>query len=202
VSFTNEVLAYAKRNKGKLYAPVLHPDLADIPSHQAAERLPMLQKELGNGPGRVLDIGSHWGYFCHQLENWGFDCTAVEFSPLNLHFMRKLRRAERKHFEIWAGSALDYRFDGPFDVVLALNIFHHFIKTSDGYAGLERLLGRMQVRKLLFEPHLPSEDQMVGSFKNFSPDEFVAWAKEKGRFCSARNLGLAADGRAVFALER
>ncbi len=202
-AFRQEILAFAARQKHrKIYAPILHPDLADIPSSHGTERFEMIRDHLPAAPAAVLDIGSHWGHFCHCLEGMGYRCTAVESAKEGLYFLRKLRRAENRQFEVIDGSILDLETDREFDVVLALNIFHHFLKTKDLHEGMVRLLGRLKMRVIFFQPHLPEETQMAGAFRNYSPGEFVSFVKEHGRFSRVKELGAAAGGRAIFKLER
>lgn len=89
-----------------------------------------------------------------------------------------------------------------FEVVVALSIFHHFIKTESGYRRLRALLGRLRIGTLFFEPHRPDESQMQGVYANPAPEEFARliadWAGLKG----IEPIYTAGDGRVVFALTR
>jgi 2-polyprenyl-3-methyl-5-hydroxy-6-metoxy-1,4-benzoquinol methylase len=203
VSFRKEILAYMEREKAKkLYAPVLHPDLADIPCVHGHDRMEILQAHIPPRSGTVLDLGAHWGYFCHRFEDLGFKCTAIESSPMHAYFMRKLKRAEQKKFDIVEGSVLNLNFADSYDVVLALNIFHHFLKQEDLHTGVIQLLGRLHAGVMFFEPHQPDEPQMQGSFRNYGPEEFVAFVKQHGHFASVSNIGWATNGRPMFKLVR
>jgi hypothetical protein len=202
VDFRREILDYAAHNGGKVYAPLMHPDLRDIPSHHGKRRLHLLERYVPNGPGRLLDIGSHWGYFCHRFEELAYNCTAVEFSPVNAYFMRKLKRAENRSFEVYEGSALDYPAHDSFGIVLALNVFHHFIKTRESHAKLEKFLSTLTTQLMLFEPHLTDDPQMTNAHRNYPHNEFVAWISKLARLNSVQQVGTAEDGRPLFLLAR
>jgi len=200
-SFRAEILAYARKG-GKLYAPILHPDISDIPSVHGHERMEIIKRHLPEKPGRMLDIGAHWGYFCHCFEDLGYQCIAVENSSLDLRFMEKLRRAENKHFEIFAGSIFNVDLSASFDVVLALNIFHHFLKKETLYNELIKFLHSLDAQVMFFETHKPDEPQMKNSYANYSPEEFVQFVCDHGRFRSAENIATTPDGRSLFKLSR
>ena len=71
--------------------------------------------------------------------------------------------------------------ENKFDVVLALNIFHHFIKTEQFHQKLVKLLNNLNTDVIIFESHDPKEEQMDNSYKNYSPEEFVQFImKETG----------------------
>jgi hypothetical protein len=62
--------------------------------------------------------------------------------------------------------------------VLALNIFHHFIRRESTYHRLIGLLRRLRMQVMFFEPHLPDEPQMQSAYWNPRPDEFVQFIAE------------------------
>ena len=200
-SFRAEILAYARKGDG-VYALILHPDLSDIPAVHGHERMEIIKIHLPEKPGRMLDIGAHWGYFCHRFEDLGYQCMAVENSLLNVRFMEKLRRAENRHFEIFAGSIFAADFSTTFDVVLSLNIFHHFLKEETLYKNLVKFLRSLDAKVMFFEPHDPDEPQMKTSFANYGPDEFVEFVRVHGQFASAERIGVSPDGRPLFKLVR
>lgn len=202
VAFRREILSYAEGQKGRVYSPLTHPDLADIPSIHSDKRMTAMQEHLPSGGGTMLDIGAHWGYFCHRFEELGFHCTAVENAGLNLYFLKKLRRAQRRRFDLIEDSVLEAKFARPFDVVLGLNIFHHFLKRQELCEKLIALLGRLDAKVMFLEPHRPDEPQMRGAYRNPGPEEFVAFVQEHGGFRSATELATVDYKRRVFKLER
>lgn len=103
--------------------------------------------------GRLLDIGANLGYFCHRFEDEGFECYAVENSPTELFLLKRLQRAENKKFQIVGESIFNWSQVNQihFDVVLALNVFHHAIKTKVSYHKLISLLQNLRMTELFFE---------------------------------------------------
>ena len=49
--------------------------------------------------------------------------------------------------------------DREYDVVLALNIFHHFLKDKRSHDKFVRMLQRLQTKIMIFQSHLTSEPQ-------------------------------------------
>ena len=199
-SLINEIIAYAKKNNGYVYQPLTHPDLRNIPSAHGEKRFKIIRENLPQSQGTLLDIGAHWGYFCHLFEEIGFDCYAVESAQEHIFFLNKLKKAGNKNFEIIKQSILDYKPDRFFDVVLALNIFHHFLKTKEDLNKLIALLGRMNMKTMFFEPHITTEQQMQGAYKNFEHDEFVQFILANSCLNSAEIIGKAEDGRVIYKL--
>jgi len=205
VKFRNQIVLYARTQPhGKLYQTIAHPDLQDLASFDEStyERFNMIKGNLSLKTGRLLDIGAHWGYFCHKFEELGFDCYAVENDPLSLYFLKKIRRAEGKNFRIVPESIFKYQGVEKlcFDVVLALNIFHHFLKRKTSYVMLCKLLGELAVKEMYFQPHLPNEPQMEGAYKNYSEEEFVEFILNASRLSEASLIGKASDGRSIYKL--
>jgi cyclopropane fatty-acyl-phospholipid synthase-like methyltransferase len=158
----------------------------------------LISQNLPYDSGSVLDIGSNWGYCCHGFQALGYNCTAVESSPLNLYFLKKLRRAENREFEVIDGSILGINQNMNYDITLALNIFHHFIKTQDTYERFVNWLRHLETKVLFFQPHSYHEPQMNGSLRNFKPEDFVRFIREKGGFRTSKQIGIADDNRLIF----
>ncbi len=200
--FRERVFAYADQNGGLVYAPLLHPDLAHVPSLHGHERFEMIRQSLPVLGGTVLDIGAHWGYFSHMFERAGFVCYAVESSEHYLYFLEGLRRACGRTFTVIKRSVFEPMDMLSFDVVLALNIFHHFLKTEEQYRQLVALLRRLDMQVMYFESHKPTEGQMSDSYINYPPEEFVAFILENSCLNTSRFLGVAEDGRFLYMLSR
>ncbi|HQF11634.1 MAG TPA: class I SAM-dependent methyltransferase [Paludibacteraceae bacterium] len=199
-SFVNEILAYAKINDGHVYQPFIHPDLKDIPSAHGGKRFEIIKKHLSHNKGTLLDIGSHWGYFCHLFEDLGFDCYAVESAHEHLYFLKKLKIAGYKNFKIIEQSILDFDEINFFNVVLALNIFHHFLKTEEMYHKLISFLNRTNMNMMFFEPHIFEETQMENAYRNYKPDEFVQFILANSCLKHSEIIGKAEDGRVMYKL--
>ena len=203
-SLRGQILSYAQENGGRIYSPITHPDLQYIPAVHDLEydRFSIIKENLSAKEGRLLDIGAHWGYFCHKFEQIGFDCYAIESARVNLYFLEKLRRAENRHFTIIPKSIFEYQGvkELNFDVVLALNIFHHFLKNETSYLNLLALLKNLKMKEMYFEPHLPRESQMEGAYKNYSEKEFAEFVLQASKLNEAKLIGIARDGRKIYKL--
>jgi 2-polyprenyl-3-methyl-5-hydroxy-6-metoxy-1,4-benzoquinol methylase len=202
MQFRKEVIEYAKSQDGKLYAPITHIDLAHIPAYFGEERFELLMANLEMTSGSVLDIGSHWGYFCHRFEEAGFDCFAIENAAIHVHFLEKLKRAENRRFEIIHGDVFDLREKAEFDIVLALNIFHHFLKTQSSYEQLQQLLQRLDMKVMFFQAHCSSEPQMAKAYVNYDEEDFADFILQNSCLNRARLIGRGKDDRAIYKLER
>lgn len=198
---SGEVRAYVNEAQGgRAYQPLLHPDLADVPYSHDGERFDLILAALPVRDGRLLDIGANWGYFCHRFEEVGFTPIASERSEKQLYFLTALRDALERRFDIWGGSITEVKDLGEFDVVLALNVFHHFLKTETSYVELLTLLRRLRTRYLVFEPHLPDERQMQRAYRNLEPDEFRKLVQQETGLTEYALIGTAGRGRPIYLL--
>jgi len=200
VAFKREILDYSQNYKNKLYEKLTHPDLVNIPSVHKGKRYDIIKENLTVKKGKILDIGCHWGYFCHKFEKQGFGCCCVEKSNLNLYFLKKLKRAENRKFQIIAHSVFEIPKNilSEFDVILALSVFHHFIKKENTYKKLIKLLKNLKSKELFFEPHNPEEPQMRGSYRNFDNNEFASFIVENSSFNNFKIIGYSEVGRPLY----
>jgi SAM-dependent methyltransferase len=195
--------------KGSLYQSPMHFDLEDIPSeHGCRDRWEAIKRNLPEGNGsNALDIGCNLGFFCHRLETHGYSCVGVEYLPEIAFAAQKIALAEGKRSmfiagDILAPETLSNVGRTSFSLVIALNIFHHFIKSEERFNRLREFLRRIRANTMIFEPHLQNESQMEGVFYNPSPTEFVKLISEWGHFRTAVPIFTAGDGRTVFKLTR
>ena len=194
VQFCKEFQCFSQtQHDGQLYQPCTHVELAEMPSSWSEQRFRIIQNCLNGSRGRLMDIGANLGYFCHRAEDMGYDCVAVESCPRLAFFMEKLKQAEKRAFRVICGSFLDYPFNESYDVILALNIFHHFLKKEDRHHKLMAMLGRMRVREMIFQAHKPDEPQMANAYRNYSPDEFVQFILAHSCLKSAEYIGADQD---------
>lgn len=193
---------------GLLYQKPIHFDISDIPAkHGCEDRWIEIKKHVPLGTGIALDIGCNLGYFCHELEDVGYSCIGIEYLPNVAYAANKIKVAEKRNLKIIEGDVLakktiDDIGTSGISIVLALNIFHHFIKTESGYAQLREFMNRLQIDIMFFEPHCQDDPQMQGVFFNPSPDQFVSIIKDWGSFQSVVPIYLADDGRQVYKLSR
>ncbi len=193
---------------GVLYQSPAHPDLREIPAeHSCEDRLQLLLPHLRARSGRLLDIGCNLGFFCNGFEQAGLDCTGVEYGPDIAYAANRIAIAEGRRYRALNGDVLDPRVHDPlarqpFDVVLALNIFHHFMKTKVDHDRLVVLLGKLKPAQMFFEPHRTDEAPMQGAYANLEPEEFVAFVQAHSGLTHAEYIHTAPDGRKIFSLYR
>ncbi|MFA6028808.1 MAG: class I SAM-dependent methyltransferase [Elusimicrobiota bacterium] len=204
VRFVEEILDVARYNgDGHIYHQLTHPDLAAIPASHDDTRMRIIRQHLPNGEKlRVLDIGAHWGHFCHHLEALGHDCVAVESDPQHIYFLRKLRLAENRHFAVIGKSIFDLPPLGHFDVVLALNIFYHFLKTRSSFEKMTRFLSELEADHIFFQPHLTGELLPGESFKDFTPTAFVDFVAQTSGLRKQTLIGADTDQRPIYLLSK
>lgn len=184
----------------QLYQPLLHPDLDFPAEHSCEDRFNVINENLSTHKGRLLDIGAGFGYFCHRFEDAGFECYAVENSPRPLYYLKKLRTAGNKKFMIMPYDILFWRgYDRlQFDVVLALNVLHHFLRGKKSYAKLIKLLNGLKMKEMFFEPCLSSELPMKSPLRNNTEEGFVDLILENSELNKAELIGTAKDGRNLY----
>ena len=169
-----------------------------MPSDQGHERFPPLLDALPARAGILVDLGANAGYFSHRFEAAGFDCVAVERSEKEAYFLTALRDALERQFVILKGSLTEVPLPPRVDVVLALNIFHHFLKTEKAYGELRDFLRRLDTRFMLFESHLPGDPQMRTASRDMEPEEFASFVATNAGLEHIERLGAATDGRPLF----
>ncbi len=191
--------------RGFIHQPFNHPDLDILPqiyggelkerARYGNERWEYIVDSLPVHEGTVLDIGSYFGYFAFRFEDLGFDCYAVEPDPENLAVLKRYRRMHGKRFTIWERSLFDIE-RSDFDIVLALNIFHHLVKARQDYERLVKFLGKLRCQAMYFEPQETSGD----AYKHFTEEEFIAFVLEHTNLNQVRLLGRARERRNVYLL--
>ena len=201
--FKEKVLIFCKENlRGKSYSPINHFEFSNLPSSHDETRFELMRNNFPLRSGTLLDIGTNFGYLCHRFEEEGFDCTAVEFDLKTFFFLKKLKEVEGRRFEIINSSIFDYKEKSKFDVVLALNIFYHFLRAKDTYNELIKLLGRLETKFMFFQP-IPNDMHLQfkkTAYISFNEDEFVEFILEHSKLNNSKLLGRDKDGRALYML--
>ncbi len=194
-------LSYYSRHRS-LYQFPIHPDLQEFPFSYGESRFDMIKENLSISQGTLLDIGANFGYFSYKFEDEGFDCYAVEANWLNAYFLKKLRNAENRKFKVITGSIFNYHKNKElnFDVIFALNIFHHFLRRKNTYHVLIKLLNRIKVKEFFFGAHKPKEFWNIKSYRNYSPDQFVNFLIENSHLSKAKFIGKTKNGRSLYKL--
>lgn len=160
--------------------------------------VPNWEWEIKHGQVSVLDIGAYFGYFCHRFEALGFTCTAVEPDALNLDVLKRWRAMRGRRFAVREKSIFELP-QGKVDIVLALNIFHHFVRTKQEYDQLAAFLEGLECRVMFFEP---DSNEGIASYRHFSDEAFVDFVLAHTGLSAARLLGRASEGRNVYLLTR
>jgi hypothetical protein len=199
----------ASSHANELYQNPLHPDLQDIPhAHACEDRFEAMLKWVPPGNGAaLLDIGANLGYFCHRFETLGYSCFAVEYLAQVAEAAERIRVAEGRNFQVisqdlFVASERPPLRDTSFSVVLALNIFHHFIKTQPVFDKFSAWLGALRTDTMFFEPHCPDEPQMRGSYRNFDEQQFVDFIISKSVLTQSELIHRCSDGRPIYKLTR
>jgi 2-polyprenyl-3-methyl-5-hydroxy-6-metoxy-1,4-benzoquinol methylase len=195
-----QVREFMAQNRGKLYHKIPHPDFAGLPASHDGRRFDIIKPHLAFPGGTVLDIGTHWGQLAHWLEDQGYRVTAVERSRKHAAIARGIRDICDKKFEVVEGSIFDIS-PLKYDIVLALNIFHHFLKTKPAFDSLVDLLTRIDCKIMFFEAHVQEEDQMKDAFVNFSAEDFVRFIANTGKFSKFEQIGVEVK-RKIFKLTK
>lgn len=195
---------FKKGNAYQPYQPILNRGLRDLPFLKEGEvRFKTIKDNLFASKGTLLDIGANLGYFCHKFEDEGFDCYAVEANRMLCYFMEKLKKAENKKFKVIPQSIFDYKRneDLVFDVVLALSVLHNFLQRKDLYFGLIKLLKRLKAKELFLETYFfDPTNPPKGYYKNYAPEEFIAFIFENSCFKKAEFIGKSEQGRPIYKL--
>ena len=194
--------------QNELYQNPVHPDLQDIPAaHACEDRFEAIQKALDPGTGALLDVGANLGYFCHRFESLGYECHAVELLPQIALAAQQIRLAEGRRFtviceDLFCASRKPPLLGRHYKVVLALSIFHHFLKRRGAFEKFSAWLAGLNADSMIFEPHCPDESQMVGAHVNFAPREFVDFILSRSSLRHAQLIERCADGRELYKLWR
>lgn len=202
VDFRNKIDLYVTRH-GKLYQPLTHPDLDDFPSAHNDSRVDIIHRALPVKSGTLVDIGANWGFFCRTFERSGFNCTAMEHDPEAVYFMKKLRRSEGCSFDIIEGDLLGHSKPITADVVLALSIFHHLVRTDDLERQLIQFLKLLDVNFMILEANIKGEDIVKDYANDYGGDLFPQFIIRHSCLKSFEQIGTEPEnGRPIYLLRR
>ncbi|MDM8554711.1 hypothetical protein QUF75_08290 [Desulfococcaceae bacterium HSG7] len=204
VYFRKDILEYAKKHKGKIWEPLIHPDLSDIPSHNDDYRMKIIKENIASSAsGKMLEVGAHWGYFSHCFSKIGFHCTAIENSPENIYYLKRLKDINRVDFQIFEGSVLDFdNSKTEYDVTLSLNKSHYRLKDKEYFEKYIRWLSSLKTKLFFFEFHQPDENHKNDSSFHYSPDKFINIIQKVGHFKKNKIVGHFEDNRRMYLLEQ
>ena len=195
------IIGFAGTHKGRVYQRVQHADLYDLRAHHDDDRLPLIRAGLEGyerAGKRLVDIGAHWGQMSLAMEDQGFQVTAVEANSKSAGMAARLKVATEASFEVWEGSIFEYPEIAKFDVVLGLNIFHHFIKEQEMFEDLVALLERLEADIVIFAAHVDRGPDMRTAYRNFAPEEFAEFVSHHTGLPDVTFLGHTHDGRTLY----
>ena len=200
VEFCDHLLNFSKSEwktdgRGQIYQPIEHIEFLHLKPIWTVSRYFTISKNI-TCKGSLLDIGSLFGYLCHKFEDDSFDCTAIELQDSYFYFLEKIRIAKNKKFKSIHGSVFDLK-ETKFDVVLALNIFHHFLKEQNVFRKFKEFLSRLEVKELFLQTHDHEDPQMKSAFANFCPDCFARFVADHVKLKNCELIGCEND-RKIF----
>ena len=116
----------------------------------------------------------------------------------NLDYSQKCAATIQENNLDWENNYPDIE---KMDLILALNIFHHFCKTEELHGKFVKLLNRMKPEIMLFQAHRHDPPgQMEGAFRNYNEIEFVEFISKHTGLNMWEKLGVAADKRPIYKL--
>jgi len=174
MKFRKKLFHYVKKEmNGRALEPLLHPDFGDIPSVWGNKRLEIIKKNIKMENGKLLDMGAHWGYFCHKFEEIGFHCTAFEDLPENLYFLRKLKRAGNMNFKVIDQPTYDFKDNLHFDIVLMLNLSHYLLEKKERHNQFVKLLRKMKTSEIYLQINPPLEMKEGSIHRNCLREDII-----------------------------
>lgn len=201
INLLADVKAYAKKHGGMIYAPIDHPLFSGIPAQHGSGRFEDLLPHLPTKSLRCLDVGTHWGFIAHRLERLGHEVTAAEMSADYLMFLYRIRSLYGDKFIIWPKSVFSIPNPGDYQLVFALNIFHHFIKSESLHQSFLLFLRSLRCDVMFFQAHNSAEGQMSKAYKNYTSVEFLDLILQETGLAHVIKISVY-GGRELFKLER
>jgi hypothetical protein len=183
--------------KNKTYQEIPHPDFSDITPMHPSSRYELIKSNTDLKNVKLLDIGSLFGYICYKAEQDGYQCTAVEIDELYLSIMRKLHDACHMQYRIFGGTIFDID-DKEHDIIIAFNIFHHFLKTKKDHERLINLLNELTYKEMFIQFHRTDEPQMIGAYKNYTEEEFAEFIVNNSKNKTAYKCIGEENGRKIY----
>lgn len=161
------------------YQSLWHVDLDTnfIIDHPCYNRFKLIKDYLPkpNKKSKSLDIWWNIGFFTKELEKLWFNAYIIEHESFYINILKKIKKILGFNYNIIDEDMFEWKWinNNKFDVVIALNIFHHFIKTKKFHKKLVKLINNLDMDVMIFESHNTNESQMKWAYKNYSPKEFV-----------------------------
>lgn len=205
ISFRSALQAYIDHGEhiiGCSYSPLTHPDFAGTPAWVGESRYEAIARYMAERAS-VMDLGAHLGYMCERLEDDGHSCLGVEQDPDYYYFLSRLKEAQDYQYQSMCADACEavQTQGGRWHTVLALALFHHFVKTKEEHEKLEELLSNLRCEQLFFWASNPAEKQMSAAYRNYEPEQFADFVRNGARLRHAQPIGVFRD-RVLFHIWR
>ena len=94
----------------------------------------------------------------------------MESDPENAGFLRRIAELSDIPVTVEERSIFDLE-RVEFDLVLALNIFHHFLRKPETYGKLIEFLSRLRCRTMIYQAHSIDGPKMKDAFARIPPEE-------------------------------
>ena len=147
----------------------------------------------------VLDIGANMGLISHYFLAKEASVTSVESNFLFAHIMKTRLSAFSKH-KVLSDSIFNLK-NYNYDIIIALSIFHHFLRTETLYLKFQKLLRDLKCETMLFEPH-STKNGFEGAYIDFSEEEFCSFIVENSCLNHFEKIAVTERGRPIYVLTK
>lgn len=203
VQFKSYLIHYLRKKRRGNYKEILnHPDLQNLPLKKGEISFDLVRNNISISKGTILDIGAEAGYFCHKFENEGYNCIALEDEPLNVYFLKKLKKIENKKFKIISKSLLELiqNDDIEIDAILSLGKLYEFLKSKESFLELKVFLNKLKLKELILGVKIPNRITKKNYYMTYSPDQFVDFILKNSCLDKAKFIRKTKMGRYLFKL--
>jgi len=154
-------------------------------------------KELVDWKGKnVLDVGCHWGYFCHKIKNASArSMTGIDVSEKTIGIAKRIRDILNSNVVLKKQDIEMKELTSHYDVILLLNTLHHL---RSPFHVLRRIFRHSDETVIEFElPHNNLSNQIpivemgdpirlsngkMGGHLRFNKSMLIRFASENGHF--------------------
>jgi hypothetical protein len=153
VYFIEKIKAYSKKHNNKIYTPINHIDLQSFETTYSSYRGELIKEYINPKSKTVLDIGTHWGYLSFILADIGKECYAIEHDPETYYFLNRINKISSNKIKTYCTDVdtFIFRKKQVFDCVLALNVFHHFLKTKETWERFCKMIKVLQFNEMFLQ---------------------------------------------------
>jgi len=172
---------------GKLYAPIRGYDYPVLYNGRFEAMKPYIRQESKT----VVDFGAHYGETSLEFALLGKEVTAIEKSQRKINVIMEYCRINGNLFKVVNTSINKYVKDhNVFDTLIALNIFHHMLKTKERYGAFLKMMKSLRIGDAFFQPPNEKEDRIQSDYKKLSQDDFAELIKGLLRLNKIEKIGV------------